>query len=687
MTCTNCALGIEKYLSKQGMEKVQVDFSSGEVDFELIEPKQLPSLVKGIERLGFEVVQEEGAPAGNMSKIEVYFYLSLIFTLPLIAHMFISWAWLHQPLVQLALAAPVFLLGLWHFGRSAWNSLKSGVPNMDVLITLGASAAFGYSLYGTVLQLGPDFLFYETAASIITLVLLGNLLEHRAVQKTTTAFKALSQLRPEKARRIILLNDGEEQISTVPFSDLQRGDLLQVNSGDRIPADGQVVQGSGETDESMISGESLPQTKSIGDALISGTLLVNGTLRMRATQVGKASTVSQIIELVKQAQAEKPEIQQLADRISAVFVPIVVGIALLTFVLSYFAFGLSLSSAIIHSVAVLVIACPCAMGLATPTAVVVGIGNASRKGILIKGGRTLEQIAQVKQVVFDKTGTLTTGEFRLHAIHGDPDQLDQIKGIILALEQHSSHPIARSLRKALSSSTPLALREVSESKGIGLLGKDEMGNTYQLGSNRLVANLEVYPGHSLYLLKNGAYWASIDLEDQIRPGAEAVIQYLKEQQIKPIMLSGDQLARCQLVADRLGIESVFGEQLPEEKLKQIEVLSRAAPTAMVGDGINDAPALAQAEVGISLGSATDIARQSAQAILLQEDLSRLIDLHRLSVNTVKTIRQNLFWAFFYNVLAIPAAALGFLKPILAVATMAISDVIVVGNSLRLRFKK
>ncbi|MEM9985928.1 MAG: cation-translocating P-type ATPase, partial [Bacteroidota bacterium] len=507
------------------------------------------------------------------------------------------------------------------------------------------------------------------------------------VQKTTSAFRALSQLRPEKAKRITTLANGEEQISTVAFGELQTGDLLQINSGDRIPADGQVVQGSGETDESMISGESLPQVKNLGDALISGTLLVSGSLRMQATQVGKASTVSQIIELVKQAQADKPHIQQLADRISAVFVPIVAGIALLTFTLSYFVFDLSMAASIIHSVAVLVIACPCAMGLATPTAVVVGIGNASRKGILIKGGRTLEQLAQIKQVVFDKTGTLTTGEFHLQAIHGDPDQLDQIKGVILALEQHSSHPIAKSLREALKGSMSVSLQAVSESKGIGLTGKDETGNTYQLGSHRLVGDLGADSIHSLYLLKNGDYWAGIDLEDQIRPGAKAVIQYLKAQQIKPIMLSGDQQAKCQSVAEQLGIESVLGERLPADKLLEIEALSQAAPTAMVGDGINDAPALARAEVGISLGSATDIARQSAQAILLQEDLGRLIELHRISVNTVRTIRQNLFWAFFYNVLAIPAAAMGFLKPILATATMALSDVIVVGNSLRLRYKK
>ena len=687
MTCTNCALGIEKYLQQEGLERINVDFSSGEVDFELVETKELPKLIKGIERLGFEVVKDDAPATGSgLSKVEKYFYFSLIFTLPLIAHMFISWHWLHHPWVQLSLATPVFLLGMWHFGRSGWNSLRAGVPNMDVLITMGALAAFGYSLYGTLNQLGPDFLFYETAASIISLVLLGNVMEHRAVQKTTSAVRELNQLRPEQAQRLRLV-DGQETWETVPAAQIQQGDLLQVNTGDRVPVDGLIEQGEAEVDESMISGESLPQLRQSGDELVGGSLLVSGSLRLRATRVGKATTLSQIIELVKKAQADKPDIQQLADKISAIFVPVVVSIALLTFTLAYLAFDLSLQQAIIQSVAVLVIACPCAMGLATPTAVVVGIGRASRQGILIKGGRTLEKLAQIQRVVFDKTGTLTTGEFQLEAIHAPAGEETEVKQVIHSLERHSSHPIARSLTEALRDVPTLDLQDVQETKGIGLSATDRAGHRYQLGSYRLAENLTDDAEHSLYLLRDDELWATVDLSDELRAGARETVAFLREQGIETVLLSGDRQSRCDKVAAELGIETVLGEQLPEEKLSRIEAYSQEGHTAMVGDGINDAPALARANVGISLGSATDIALQSAQVVLLRSDLGMLPELHRISRHTVKTIKQNLFWAFFYNVIAIPAAAVGYLKPIIAAGAMAMSDIVVIGNSIRLRFKK
>jgi len=687
MTCTNCALGIEKYLQQEGLEGVSVDFSNEEVNFELVESEELPKLIKGIERLGFQVVKDdEPSEDKGLSRVEKYFYFSLIFTFPLLLHMFISWHWLHNPWVQLVLATPVFAVGMWHFGRSGWSSLKTGVPNMDVLITIGASAAFGYSLYGTLNQLGPDFLFYETAASIITLVLLGNVMEHRAVQKTTSAVKDLNRLRPQQALRVEQ-QAGEERLLAVSVDQVQVEDLLQVNTGDRIPVDGEVVHGSGEVDESMLSGESLPVSRQEGDQLVGGSLLVSGSLRLRATRVGKATTLAQIIELVKKAQADKPQIQRLADRISAIFVPVVLGITALTFLLSYFAFGLPLTDAVIHSVAVLVIACPCAMGLATPTAVVVGIGRASRQGILIKGGRTLEQLSQVKRVVFDKTGTLTTGEFRLEAIHAPEGAEEEVRRVIRGLEQHSSHPIARSLTEALSASQPMPLQRVAETQGVGLSGYDEAGHHYQLGSYRLAEGLTQDDRHSLYLLREGRLWATVDLADELREGAVKAVSFLREKGIETVLLSGDRQHRCDQVAQELGIAVVMAERLPEEKLAQIEAFSQEKMTAMVGDGINDAPSLARASVGISLGSATDIAIQSAQVVLLQGRLSLLPELHRISQHTVKTIRQNLFWAFFYNVIAIPAAALGFLRPILAAAAMAASDIVVIGNSLRLRFKR
>lgn len=688
MTCTNCALGIERYLKQEGLQGVSVDFSNEEVNFELLEPRQLPKIIKGIEQLGYEVVMDEEESKSGWSKIEKYFYFSLIFTLPLLLHMFVKWAPLHNPWVQLALAAPVYLLGMYHFGRSAWRSMKSGVPNMDVLITIGASAAFFYSLYGTLLHKGPDFLFYETAASIISLVLLGNLLEHKAVQKTTTAVQELSRLQRHQALRLKVV-DGKETFEPIDARQLKPGDVVRVNTGDRIPADGEVMQGEAEVDESMISGESAPVHKQPGSPLIGGTLLVSGHIRARVKQVGKDTVLAQIIELVKKAQADKPAIQQLADRISAVFVPVVLGIALLTFVLSHFVFHIGLEAALIHSVAVLVIACPCAMGLATPTAVVVGIGRASRKGILIKGGRTLEQFSRLGRIVFDKTGTLTTGQFRIQQIESEPAEEPLVRRIVYSLELHSSHPLAHSLLQELQADgvAPIPLKQVKEHKGMGLEGVDEAGNHYRLGSARFTGQEASPEAASLYLLRNGARMAAIWLEDEIRPGAKESIDYLKEQGMKVALLSGDRREKCESVARALGIDEVYAERLPQEKLALIEQMSREMPTAMVGDGINDAPALARASLGISLSQATQVAVQSAQVILLSGRLSALKDLFQIGKHTVLTIKQNLFWAFFYNVVAIPFAALGFLSPIIAAAAMAMSDVVVIGNSLRLKVKR
>ncbi|GAB4419479.1 MAG: copper-translocating P-type ATPase CopA1 [Bacteroidia bacterium] len=682
MTCTNCALGVEKYLRQAGMEQVSVDFSSGEVVFELLGQQELPRIIKGIEGLGYKVIKD--GETGNGSHIERYFWFCLVFTLPLLLHMFIPWRWLHQPYVQLALATPVYLLGMYHFGCSALHSLRAGVPNMDVLIAIGATAAYGYSLYGTLLDLGPDFLFYETAAGIITLVLLGNMIEHRSVQRTTSAVRDLMQL---QATRVLRIRPDIGQTEEVPIQQVRPGDLLLVNEGDRLPVDGHIAGGEGEVDESMLTGETLPRAVAVHDKVIGGTLLVSGSLHVEATAIGKGSVLAQIIDLVKKAQADKPAIQQLADRISAIFVPVVLVISLLTLLLSYLVFDLPIQDAIIHSVAVLVIACPCAMGLATPTAVVVGIGRASRQGILVKGGRTLELFGGVQRVVFDKTGTLTTGAFALRAIHCPAGDEARVRQVLYSLEQHSSHPIARALRQALAGTSLLPWQQVQEVKGIGMAATDREGVSYRLGSYRIAADLTTDDSHSLYLLRDGQLWATVDLADEVRADARAAIDYLHAQGIETVLLSGDRQAACEQVARDLGIGRVYAEQLPEQKLALIEQFAREKRTAMVGDGINDAPALARAQVGISLSQATEVAMQSAQVILLNGHLGLLAELHRISRHTVLTIRQNLFWAFFYNTLAIPLAAFGLLRPVIGALTMALSDVIVIGNSLRLKVKR
>lgn len=688
MNCANCALGIEKYLKKTGFEDARVDFTNEEVLFEQLDAEQLPEIIEGIESLGFEVVDEEEGKEveEGMSRLEKIFLFCLIWTLPLLLHMFVDWTWLHNPYIQLALSLPVFVAGMYHFGKSAWGSLKTGVPNMDVLISIGATAAFFYSLYGTLLQLGPDFLFYETAASIITLVLLGNVMEHRSVKKTTSAIQELSSLQPKIAKRMVK-GPPELELEEIPVSQVRKKDILWVNSGDQIPVDGIILSGDGEIDESAITGESFPRTAGVGDQVIGGTILNNGFFQLLTKEIGKGTMLSQIIELVKRAQADKPPIQQLADKISAVFVPAVLLISALTFFLSWGVFGLSLQAALIHSVAVLVISCPCAMGLATPTAVVVGIGRASKKGILVKGGRTLEQFAGIKRIVFDKTGTLTKGVFQIANIHAKEEERQQVEQLIYSLERHSSHPIAKSLVSELSHQSMMALKEVEETKGLGIQGRDLSGNLYQLGSYRLAQDLTSDHGHHLYLLKNGELWASIDLQDSLRSGAKEMVSYFQQRGIQPVLLSGDRQASCEAIAAELGITEIYAEKLPQEKLALIEELSQESPTAMLGDGINDAPALAKATVGISLGGATEIAIQSAQVLLLNGKLETLESLHKISRHTVLTIRQNLLWAFLYNVIAIPFAAFGMLKPILAAAAMALSDVMVIGNSLRLKVKK
>ena len=686
MSCSNCALSVESYLKSQGLKSVAVDLGGEEVTFEEVLADQIPELVKGIKRLGFEV-PVESSTSKNIFSLETKCWVSVVFTIPLILHMFIPWHVLHNPWIQLILATPVFLIGMEHFGKKAIASLRAGIPNMDVLISLGAIAAFSYSLYGTLMAKGPDFLFYETAASIITIVLIGNILEHRSVQKTTSAIRALSSLSPSKAHR--WLNWGESNdIEEIEVGELRKGDIIQIRSGDRIPLDGELVEGSGLVDESMISGESEVIEKQMGEILIGGTLLVDGLVSMRITKLGDETVLSQIIQLVKRAQADKPDAQLLADRISKFFVPAVIFIALITFIFSAYIFNLSIQQSLIHAVAVLVISCPCAMGLATPTAVVVGIGRASRNGILVKGGKTLETFSNIQRVVFDKTGTLTTGEYSLKELKGSPDCLMQYKEVLNKMAMASSHPKSAFLLKQLGQGiSPNEWElEIWEERGKGMIATDQEGNKYKLGSHRFLKE-ETSSPDDLYFLVNDELICSFLLEDSIVEGARETIDFLHSRGIETVLLSGDKKDNCLTTGQQLGIKTILYEQLPADKLRFIEDFIEKGPTAMVGDGINDAPAMSRANLAISVSGATEIAQQAADIILLKDGVKSIPELFRIGQHTVMTIRQNLFWAFFYNVLAIPFAALGFLSPMIAAFTMAISDVIVIGNSLRLRAKK
>lgn len=688
MHCNNCALSVHRALEKKGLQDVFVNYATDEVKFHADNTITLDEVVKEIENLGYKVsLSESPLQEKWFEKVENRFLFSLLFTIPLFLHMFIGWHWLHNPYVQLVLCIPVFVLGCIHFGKSAFYSLRSGIPNMDVLIFVGSSSAFVYSLIGTVFQLGPNYMFYETTAVIITLVLLGNVFEKRAVTQTTSAVSDLMKIQKTKAVRLV---NGTEE--TIDAKDVLPGDTLIVNSGDKIPVDGDIIWGSASVNESMITGESVPVEKNKYDPVIGGTILENGSIRISATKVGSKSTLSQIIELMKSAQAAKPPIQRLGDKVASIFVPAVISIALITFILGHFIFDLTFQRALMNAIAVLVISCPCAMGLATPTAVMVGLGRAAKKGILIKGGDTIEEMADLKYMVFDKTGTLTTGDFGIREFKTFGIEERHAAAIIVGLENYSNHPIARSLKKGLSGraslfNIPIIFPKVNEEKGIGLRAIDSEGNTYQLGSRTILdsAATEALDA-DIYLLKNDTLIAALTIEDELKPGAEALIADLETKNIIPVLLSGDRREKCEALGAKIGITEIYAEQLPQQKLDIIDKLKAGGTTAMVGDGINDAPALTTAHVGISLGDASQVAIQSAKVVLLNSDLKSVSELIRIGQHTLLTIKQNLFWAFFYNVFAIPLAAMGFLGPMLAAVAMAASDVIVIGNSLRLKIK-
>ncbi len=424
----------------------------------------------------------------------------------------------------------------------------------------------------------------------------------------------------------------------------------------------------------------------MNDRVISGTIVKDGAIKMLATATGKQTVLSKIIDLVNDAQRNRPAIQRLADRITAVFVPVVLSIAAFTFFTAFFVFHTPFQQALLNSIGVLVISSPCAMGLATPTAVMVGIGRAAHRGILIKGAQTLENFASVKTIVFDKTGTLTTGRFKIQNLKAIGISEMELKTILASIEKFSSHPIAKSITEELSGIELIALQNIRKQKGISISANDEQGNYYEAGPHKILKE-NINGRWNVFVMKNGKIAGAAEVRDEIRPEAKPMIEQLHASGIKTVMLSGDREEACMAVADTLGITEFYSEKLPHEKLSLIRSLRDKGSVAMAGDGVNDAPALAAATIGISLSNATAVAIDSSQIILLYSNLMLLPEAVKISRYTLTTIRQNLFWAFFYNTLAIPVAAFGFLKPVVAALSMAFSDVIVIGNSLRLRTRK
>ncbi len=694
MTCGNCALSITRLLKSKGAGAVSANAATGEVSFTPPEGTEPTNLYDAIDSLGYRVVRDEEAAAADAHaghhhghSVEWVFPLCLILTLPLLAHMWLSWPLLHNPVFQAALATVVFGLGCWQFGKSAVRSLMHGLPNMNVLILLGAAAAYVYSLVGWLgtMQGGAHrYLFFETAASIITLVMAGNWLESRVVKTTSAAIDALARLQPTKARLVMTDSLGKDTVMEVEQRHIRSGDAVLIHTGEAVPVDGEIIRGDAELDESMITGESAPAFKREGDAVVGGTIVASGSLRVKATAVGNASILAGILRAVREAQGGKAPLQLLADKISAIFVPAVLGIAILTFLLNHYAFGIDAPAAMMRAVAVLVISCPCALGLATPAAAAAGLGRAARAGILIKGSDTLQRLNSVRQLVFDKTGTLTTGRMALTDFAFDASLADEatFKSIAATLAAHSAHPVSASIAAAWKDVDKMALTQIGEQRGAGMEGVDAEGAHWRMGAAQwVVAGGATLPeGWDVYLTKDGRYAGALRLQDELRPDAAATIAELKKRGYITILLSGDRQEKCNAVAASLRIKKVFAQQTPLMKGEVLKGLMAKAPTAMIGDGINDAPSLAAATVGISLSDAAHIAVQSAQVILSGNKLSALPRALRIGALTERTIKANLFWAFLYNVLAIPVAAMGGLSPTWGAGLMALSDVVLLINS-------